>query len=149
MTTKVEDVVAKCPRISVLELVRILNTDYGTNHRILNLKKDKIALKNLLLHMDNARPHSVKRTQAYLEQSGVQIILQSPYSLDLNLCDRFFFTRLQQHCRAKEYSSGEELYIDTKRYLRALPEDLLLHELKKLLQHLRAVIREAGVYVTN
>ena len=74
---------AKCPRISVLELARILNTDYGSNHRILNLKKDKIAFKNRL-QMDNARPHSVKRTQTYLEQSGVQIVPQSPYSLDLN-----------------------------------------------------------------
>ena len=108
---------AKCPRISVLELARILNlnTDYGSNHRILNLKKDKIAFKNLILQMDNARPHSVKRTQTYLEQSGVQIVPQSPYSVYLNLCDRFLFTRLQHHCWAKEYSNGEELYIDATR----------------------------------
>ena len=70
---------AKCPRTSVLELAGILNTDYGSNHRILNLKKDKIAFKNLLLQMDNARPHSVKRTQTYLEQRGVQIVPQSPH----------------------------------------------------------------------
>ena len=67
MTINVENVVAKCPRMSVLELARILNTDYGSNHRIfnrfLNLKKDKIAFKNL--HMDNARPHSVKRTHVF------------------------------------------------------------------------------------
>ena len=75
----------------------------------------------------------------------MQIVLQSPYSLDLNLCGRFLFTWLQ-HCRVKEYSNGEGLYIDAKRYLRALTEDLLLHELKKLLEHSRAVIREAGVY---
>ena len=95
MTINVENVVAKCPRISVLELARILNTDYGSNHRIFNrflsLQKDKIVFKNLL-HMYNARPHSEMRTQTYLEQSGVQIVLQSPYSLDLNMCGRFLFT---------------------------------------------------------
>ena len=62
-----------------------------TGNRFRNLKKDKIAFKNLLLQMDNARPHSAERTQTsqtYLEQNGVPIVLQSPYSPDLNLCDR-------------------------------------------------------------
>ena len=121
-----------------------------TGNRFLNLKKDKIASKNLgLLQMDNAIPHSAERTQTYLEQNGVQIVPQSPYTPDFNLCDRFLFTRWQEHCRANEYGNGEELYIDAKRYLRSLPEDLLLHELNKLLEHCRAVIREAEAYVTN
>ena len=115
-----------------------------TGNRFRNLKKDKIAFKNLLLQMDNARPHSAKRTQTYLGQNGVPIVPQNPYSPDLNLCERFLFTRLLEHCRANEYGNEEELYIDAKRYLRSLPEDLLLHELNKLLEHCRAVIREAG-----
>ena len=87
-----------------------------TGNRFRNLKKDKIASKNLLLQMDNARPHSAERTQTYLEQNGVPIVPQSPYSPDLNLCDRFLFTRLLEHCRANEYGNGEdqELYIDAK-----------------------------------
>ena len=97
--------------------------------------------------MDNASPHSAETTQTYLEQNGVPIVPQNPYSPDLNLCDRFLFARLLEHCRAKEYGNGEELYIDAKRYLRSLKEDLLLHELNKLLEHCRAVIREAGAYV--
>ena len=35
MTSKVENVVAKCPIISVREMARILNTDYTSIHRIL------------------------------------------------------------------------------------------------------------------
>ena len=119
-----------------------------TGNRFRNLSKNKVAFKNLLLQMDNAKPHSAARTQAYLKQSGVKIVCQSPYSPDLNLCDRFLFTRLQHHCREQEYSNGEELYIDEKRYLRSLPEQLLLHELSKLLEHCRTLIREAGAYVT-
>ena len=56
----------------------------------------------------------LQRKQTYLQQSGVQIVPQSPYSPDLDLWDRFLFTRLQQHCWTKEYSNGEELYIDAK-----------------------------------
>ena len=37
-----------------------------TGNRFRNLKKDKIAFKNLLLQMDNARPHSAERTRACL-----------------------------------------------------------------------------------
>jgi hypothetical protein len=94
-------------------------------------------------------PCKIARTQTYLQQTGVHIVPQSPYSPDLNLCDRFLFTRLLEHCRAKEYSNGQELYIDAKRYLRSLSETVLLHELGKLLEHCKAVIREGGAYVTN
>ena len=86
-----------------------------TGNRFRNLKKDKIAFKNLLLQMDNTRPHSAKRTQTYLEQNGVPIVPQSAYSPDLNYCDRFLFTRLLEHCRAKEYGNGKELYIDANK----------------------------------
>ena len=79
-----------------------------------NLKRDKIAFKNLLLQVDNARPHSAERTQTYLEQNEVPIVPQSPYSPDLNLCDRHLFARLQEHCRAKQYGNGEELYFNAK-----------------------------------
>ena len=141
--------------VTVLPKGETVTADYmveylkDTGNRFRNLKKDKIAFKNFLLQMDNARPHSAERTQTYLEQNGVPIVPQSLYSPDLNFCDRFLIARLQENCRAKEYGNGEELYIDAKRYLRSLPEDLLLHELNKLLEHCRAVIREAGAYVTN
>ena len=91
---------------------------------------------------------TLDRPQTYLQQTGVHIVPQSPYSPDLNLCDRFLFTRMQEYCRAKEYSNGQELYIDAKRYHRSLSETALLHKLGKLLEHCKAVIREGGAYVT-
>lgn len=82
--------------------------------------------------------------------TGITMLHQSPYSPDLNLCDRFLFTRLQGHCRRAHYVDGKELYRDAKRFLLSLPEDLLKHELEKIRQHCRAVIREGlgGAYVT-
>ena len=97
--------------------------------------------------MDTMRPHSysVTRTQDYLKGTGAMTILsQSAYSLDLNLCNRFLFSRLQQHCRRLEYLDGDELYLDVQHYLRRLPEDLMNHEVEKMLIHCRAVIREGG-----
>ena len=120
-----------------------------TGNRFRNLKKDRIAFKNILLKMDNARLHSAERT--FLEQNGVQIDPQCPYNPDLNLCDRSSSPGCKNTAGQKNTATEKSciLYIDAKRYLRSLPEDLLLHELNKHLEHCRAVIREAGAYVTN
>ena len=124
--------------------------------------------------MDNARPHSAARTQDYLKGTGATILSQSAYSPDLKLCNRFLFSHLQQHCKGLEYLDGDELYRGTcllkasnillyyfvsiksllsttllvQHYLRQLPEDLMKHEVEKMLIHCRAVIREGGGYVT-
>ena len=89
-----------------------------------NIKSHNIKFKDLLLQMENARPHSAARTQTYLDSTGVRTLPQSPYSPDLNLCDRFLFTLLQRHCRGERYMDGAEAERDVKRYLRSLPETL-------------------------
>ena len=121
----------------------------SSGHRFNNLKKDKITLKDLLLQMDNARPHSAARTQTYLGNTGATVLSQSPYSPDLNLCDLFLFTILQRQCMRVEYADGDELERDVQRFLRRPPEELLKNELNKLREHYRAVIREGGAYVTT
>ena len=93
----------------------------STGYRFNNLKKDKITLKKLLLQMDNARPHSAAQTQTYLGNTGATVLSQSPYSPDLNLCDRFLFTILQRYCKGVEYADGDELERDVQRFLRRLP----------------------------
>ena len=40
---------------------------------------------------------------------GLTSIEQSPYSPNLNMCDRFLFTKLQENCRMQHYISTEEL----------------------------------------
>ena len=120
-----------------------------TNNRFANLKRSNTKLKELTLQFDNARPHTAQRSQAYLTSSGITTIKQSPYSPDLNLCDRFLFTRLQEHCRSQQYTGSNEVEWDVKRFLRQLPETLLLHELEKLKRHCEEVVRQSGVYITS
>ena len=66
---------------------------------------------------------------------GITNIEQSPYSPDLNMCDRFLFTRLQEHCRMQHYRSTEELKMELQRFLMQLPKYLFLRELEKLKRH--------------
>ena len=91
-----------------------------------------INFNELALQMDNGRSHSAARTHVYLEQAGVNILPQSTYSPDLNMCDRFLFTRLQEHCRKVVYSDANKLYREVQRFLKYYQEELLNNELNKL-----------------
>ena len=139
--------------ITALQKGQTIDSEYmvqffkDTNKRFSSLRRNKIKFSELLLQIDNARPHTSKRTQSYLETTGVELLKQSPYSPDLNLCDRFLFTRLQEHCRATLYLSSGEVYEDVQRYLRQLPETYLVHELGKLCEHCKQVILAKGDYV--
>ncbi|QQP50503.1 Uncharacterized protein FKW44_011520 [Caligus rogercresseyi] len=53
-----------------------------TGKRFLSLKKDKIRPKDRLL-------------MEFLTRRDVEPVKQSPYSPDLNLCDRFLFQKLK------------------------------------------------------
>ena len=64
---------------------------------------------DMLLQMDNLRPHAAVITPQYLSTMGLRMVYQSPYSPDLNLCDRFLFTRLKEFVRPIQYDSKEEV----------------------------------------
>ena len=55
-----------------------------------NLKQHKIDLKHTKSWMINARPHFSAIRQNYLVQGSISTVHQSPYSPDLNRCDRYF-----------------------------------------------------------
>ena len=119
-----------------------------TGKRFNNLRQSKTKLRDLTHQFDNARPHTAQRTRSYMSAVGLINIEQSPYSPDLNMCDRFLFTRLQEHCRMQHYENSEELKVDVQRFLRQLPKSLFLGELEKLKSHCEDVIRQSGIYIT-
>ncbi|QQP51239.1 Uncharacterized protein FKW44_012534, partial [Caligus rogercresseyi] len=44
---------------------------------------------------DNARPRTTTDTREFLTRRDVEPVKQSPYSPDLNLCDRFLFLKVE------------------------------------------------------
>ncbi|QQP56432.1 Uncharacterized protein FKW44_001102 [Caligus rogercresseyi] len=97
-----------------------------TGKRFLSLKKDKIRLKDCLLMWDNALP----------DPRDVEPVKQSPYSPDLNLCDRFLFRK-----------GHEEATLAVQRAMRRVSEDELYDQLRKLQGHCHDVIAVGGDYV--
>ncbi|QQP35139.1 Uncharacterized protein FKW44_023284 [Caligus rogercresseyi] len=81
-----------------------------TGKRFLSLKKDKIRLKDCLLMWYNARPHTATDTREFLTRTDMEPVKQSPYSPDLNLCDRFLFRKLKHLLREDEFGGTRRLH---------------------------------------
>lgn len=79
----------------------------------------------MLLQMDNAGRHTAGLIQDYLAAYGLRIVPQTPYSRDLDLCDRFLFTRLQESLKLQELDGPDEVLRAAQRYRRLLPEETL------------------------
>ncbi|QQP42349.1 Uncharacterized protein FKW44_016975 [Caligus rogercresseyi] len=102
-------VVTTANRNTMIEYLRT------TGKRFLSLKKDKIRLKDCLLMWDNARPHTATDTREFLTRRDVEPVKQSPYSPDLNLCDRFLFRKLKHLLREDEFGGHEEATLAVQR----------------------------------
>ena len=80
-------------RVDATAVVEYLKS---TGNRFYSLSTDrKVKLSDLLFQMDNGRPHTAALKQDFLAETGVQPVTHSPYSPDLNVCDRYLFRVLK------------------------------------------------------
>ena len=113
------------------------------------LRSKPIRLSDLHLQMDNARPHTSRPVKECLEKRDVTTIWQSPYSPDLNLCDRFLFLWLKNSLRGMTFSSSEEVESASLQILRDTSETALHEQVDLLIEHCQKVIDASGHYVTE
>ena len=74
------------------------------------------------------------RTDTYLKYTDAKILKHRPYNPDLNLGDRFLFTRVQENCKR------------LKVFLRRLSEYTLKNELLLLLEQYEQVTSNRSEY---
>lgn len=113
------------------------------------LRSSPIHLNDLLWQMDNARPHTARVVQLFMEQRRVQTVWQSPYSPDLNLCDRFLFRWMKSDLQGQTFHDHKEVEEAALHVLRDMSEESLVAEVQKLLDYCQLVIHENGEYVTE
>lgn len=121
----------------------------ATGHRFLNLKNNKIHLRDLLWQMDNARPHTSRITQDYVTKIGLSLVKQSPYSPDMNLCDRYLFRVLKHDLKQEALGSVSEVQKAVQRCFRRLSENTLADQLLKLRDHCGHVVSSGGDYISS
>ena len=122
-----------------LDSAAYVNFVNETGNKWRTLRSNPIRLTQLLWQHDNARCHTSSETTAFFQRRKVELVPQSPYSPDLNMCDRFINHKLKEHVRQLDLNSPEEVTSAALDYLRSIPECVLKEELLKFKRHCRRV----------
>jgi len=75
----------------------------------LQKKRPGIPLENLILHQDNAPPHTAQVTTLEIGVLGFQTIRHPPYSPDLAPMDFAIFPTIKKQLKGKRFRSLQEL----------------------------------------
>ena len=128
---------------------RYTNFVHETGERWRKLHSDPTCLKDLLWMHDNARPHTSATTTAFFEKRGVQLVKQSPYSPDVNLCDRWLFKELKKNLRRSQFQCAQDVLKACLEVFRNIPKERFRRELENLAAHCTAIMQHYGDYVTK
>ena len=136
---RVKDILEVNPRMSVREIVENLSLSRSTVHRILKA------------HLKFRNVYCVKRllreTTAHLAKLKLQLVKQSPYSPDLNMCYRFLFRKIKSGIKHSSFNGPEDVETAVRRAFDRIPELELMRELEKLKTHCDGIIEQSGVYL--
>lgn len=100
-----------------------------------------------ILVQDNARPHTSKETNTFLQSKGVKLLPQPVYSPDFNLLDRWYFGQLESRRQTKNFNDKFELSKYVTMVIRDLVKTDAGQQIKNLSQDLTAVIDKGGDYL--
>ena len=65
--------------------------------------------RNVIFHMDNARPHVALATKEKLKDFGWEVLQHPPYSLDIAPSDFHLFRSLRNHLDLQRFNSTDEI----------------------------------------
>jgi histone-lysine N-methyltransferase SETMAR len=79
--------------------------------------------RGVLLHHDNARPHTAQGTQERIQELQWELLEYPPYSLDLAPSDFHVFGPLKIHLGGKRFTSDKEVETEVRKWLRQQSKD--------------------------
>jgi hypothetical protein len=79
-----------------------------------------------MVHLDNARPHNSRKSEAALTATKARRISAPAYSLDLSPSDFFLFGMLKERISGTSYSSPDELISAISELIASLPKEQLV-----------------------
>lgn len=121
---------------------------HATGEKWRTLRSHPTKLCQLLWQHDNARPHIKSCVKELIERRGMNLIHQSPYSPDLNICDRWLNEYLKGFLRSESFDSAEEVQERIVEIMRSIDVEVYQKEIDKLLLHCQKVIDAGGEYIT-
>jgi histone-lysine N-methyltransferase SETMAR len=79
--------------------------------------------KGVLLHHDNARPHTDQATQNRIQEPQWELLEHPPYSLNLTPSDFRLFGPLKNHLGGKHFTDEEVVETEVQKWLRQQSKD--------------------------
>jgi hypothetical protein len=102
-------------------------------------------LQGSMVHLDNAQPHSSKKSTPPLTATKARRIPTPGYSPDPSRSDFFLFGMLKQRMSGTSYSWPDELISAISDLIASLPKDQLVSVYKNWMKHLNWVIKHRGI----
>ena len=119
------------------------------NQELKNKRHHLVSRKGVILHHDNAKPHTAKMTLSKIQELGWEILPHPPYSPDLAPSDYHLFRSLQNFLRGKFYDNVKHIENDLKDFLASKPVTFFWDGIDKLTSRWREVVERNGEYVID
>ena len=103
-------------------------------------------IENVVLHQDNALPHTANTTQLEIDVLGFQRVDHPPYSPDLAPLDFKYFPELKNHLRGTRFHSRDEIMNAILSFNRTLPQKWFEEMYSSWLDRHRKCVAHGGEY---
>ena len=129
----------------------VFNSEYFINQILeqINCKtseeRETVGQK-LILHFDNARPHTSKKVMDYLKENSMIRAPQPPYSPDIAPSDFYLFGYIKDQLKGCIFNSKEDLLSAIRSILETISTETLKKVFLKWEERLKKVIDSNGDY---
>ena len=119
-----------CGRSETVDSERYVQFVHNVCEKWRHLRSSPTQLPQLTWYFENARPHRAWNTLDFCAIRKVTLLRQSPYSIHLNLCDRFILRDLKEHLRKQNYLDTIEVKDQTLQWLKSIAQRSLWTKLE-------------------
>lgn len=119
--------------------------------RVYSKLKDKYPVlvnrKRVLMHQDNAKPHTAKKTKDKFEElDGVELLPHPAYSPDCAPSDYSLFRSMQQFLKGRRFESFDEVEEACQVFFDSKPSEWYFGQIRKIAARWQNVIDNDGLY---
>jgi transposase len=100
--------------VEALPKGRRFNAEYYRDNILTELirLRPQASERNLIIHADNASPHTAQKCRTFSDENGLWLATHPPYSPDLAPSDFFLFGYVKNRLQGIVFTSREELLAD-------------------------------------
>jgi len=103
-------------------------------------------VRDVMLHHDNAAPHTAQTVTKYLKQERVVTLPHPPYSPDLAPCDFFLFPKIKRELKNRKYDKVENLARAVQAITSSIPKEEYQESFEDWRRRLQLCIDKDGYY---